>query len=272
MHRLNTFISALLMRWYFGPDHIGKIRMWEKVLFALGNPRLTIPYQGEALISVDIHDWVQKKIVEEGVYEPEVWEALAEHADEDEIVWDIGGHIGSVSIRAALHPAVRAVHAFEPHPRTFEVLSTNVQLNPELPITAHNIALSNQQGKQDLYEGPSINSGQASLNRSFGSGAVKVDCTTVDQLVRNQEIPSPTLVKMDVEGWEANVLEGAEWLLEHRPPRAFAFEGEEPSTSEGISDTEVVDFFREAGYTVSRIPRSQNVDHDVDNYLAIQTV
>jgi len=208
--RLGQVLSKFLIQWYYGPDHPAKVRLWEQIWSLLGKPRLTIPYQEEARISVDIHDWVQKKIVEEGVYEPEVWEALAAHANENEVVWDIGGHVGGVAIRAALHPGVGAVHTFEPHPETYDALTTNIRLNPDLPIAAYNIALGNRRGYQKLEEGPSINSGQSSLGNTFGNRTFDVRCSTIDHLVSHEKVSAPTLMKIDVEGWEAKVLTGAE--------------------------------------------------------------
>jgi len=261
-------VSSFFLRWYFGPDHLGKIRLWEFVWQLLGRPRFTIPYAGDAHLAVDPHDHVDRVIITEEFYEPEVWERLGTIANGEEVLWDVGGHIGSMSIRAAEHPGVQEVYAFEPNPRTHRVLSMNLGMNPTLPIEGHSIALSNEQETRPLWTGPDENTGQASLARIGGeSNAPRVECDTVDHLVRNEILPSPTLMKLDVEGWEGRVLEGAEWTLATRPPKAIAFE-ERPPEGEELPRT--FRLLKEAGYRIEHIPRASQRTYDVENYIAVQ--
>jgi FkbM family methyltransferase len=267
---LNKRISSLFIWWYFSLNHPMKVRTWNLVWDLMGKPRFTVPYCNGAEISLDIHDLVQKKIALEGLYEPEVWAALAIHAAGDEILWDIGGHVGGVSIRAALHPAVRTVHTFEPHPETYEALKTNVDLNPELSIEAHNTALSDQYEVRRLHSGPSINSGQSSMGASFGGRSFQVQCDTIDRLIREEGLRAPTLIKMDVEGWELHVLKGARWLFERRPPKAVVFEDEAPLTDDReLPESATIAFLQKHGYSVTRLVREQNPDHETENYLAV---
>src|SRR5919198_280754 len=98
--RLGTAPSALLLRWYFGPDHPSKLRLWRYFLGAINNPRLSVPYGDGGVITLDYRDWLQAEILRHGSYEPEVWRTLVQYAGTDEVFWDIGSHIGVFSLLA----------------------------------------------------------------------------------------------------------------------------------------------------------------------------
>jgi FkbM family methyltransferase len=269
VNRLGLTLSALLLRWYFGPDHPAKLRLWELVWRMLGRPRLTIPYAENACLAVDLHDYVDHTIIREGFYEPEVWEQLSDFVVEDEVFWDIGGHIGSVSIRAAEHPGIRTVHAFEPNPKTHQALALNLHLNPDLPVTAHPLALSNRRETRSLRPGSADNTGQARLTDADRidpdvNTSVSVRCDTVDHLVRSGALPPPTLVKLDVEGWEGEVLAGAEWTLANHLPRAIVFEGN-PDT---LANSKTLRILKRYDYGVERLARSSQERLTVENFVA----
>ncbi|MBV9463222.1 MAG: FkbM family methyltransferase [Verrucomicrobiae bacterium] len=87
----------------------------------------------------------------------------------------------------ARQPSVREVHAFEPNPRLLEQFDRNLRLNPEAAqkVRAHRIALGS--------------AGEGSLDAQVAAG-----------------VPIPDIVKMDVDGPEADILRGAEKILSAR--------------------------------------------------------
>lgn len=140
MQSLSPALSALLIQWYFGPDHPVNIRLWEFIWRLLGRPRLTIPYANDAYLPVDPHDYVDRTIIIEGFYEPEVWDRLSAFADGEDVLWDVGRHIGSISVRATEHPGLQEIHTVEPNSRTHQVLSMNLGMNPTPPIKSNTSA------------------------------------------------------------------------------------------------------------------------------------
>lgn len=263
--------SAKLLQWYLGPDHPSKLRLWRYVLTALGNPRLSVPYGSGATITLDYRDWLQGTILRTGSYEPEVWTALSSHAGHGAVFWDVGAHIGTFSILACRDSRFRAVHSFEPNPETNRILRKHLALNPGVSRTVHQLALGAANEEQVLTAGPAINSGMASLVPSSEENRRQsvVRCVTADKLVFEEGVESPTTMKIDVEGWELEVLRGAERMLAERPPRAIVFEAACENNAPEMDDRAIAHFLEARGYAVTHIRRPDGHLEPRENYLAL---
>ena len=125
-----------------------------------------------------------------------VWETLAAHLSENEIFWDIGALIGSVTVRAALDSRIQSVHSFEPSPIILPSLRTNIEFNKLNQVKIYPFGHSEKSGTFPLYFGLVTNRGMTSLNKtSAGSNAAStlVVLKTVDQVVESGLAPRPTL-------------------------------------------------------------------------------
>lgn len=133
---------------------------------------------------------------------------------------DVGANIGFHSLMlASVRPEVDIV-AFEPHPELQEFLRANVAANGFTRIQVESYALSNAEGTRPFYLNRSHMS--ASLEPNFDAahtGVVEVPVTSLDAwLARRDEVPPRFLLKVDVEGHEAEFVAGArETLRRHRP-------------------------------------------------------
>jgi FkbM family methyltransferase len=264
---LGKNISRLLQAYYLAPDHPMKLRVWYGIHRMLGCPRLTIPYVKKGWITIDVKDFLQREILVTGYYEPEVWNALFQFITEDEVVWDIGAHIGSFAIRALLNVGVGEVHAFEPDPIQASILRTNLALNKGKYII-HQLALNSQPDTLRLYHGPQANTGLSSfIHTGLGGICFDVECETIDYLTFQEHISFPTLVKIDVEGWEFQVLQGARRLLAEVPPKAIVFESECAESGEITNDL-IPKYLEDAGYSIQRIVRLSGVIDKRENFLA----
>lgn len=146
-------------------------------------------------------------------YEQDVSALLDIVLPEGGTLYDIGSNWGFCSLHAASNRSRLNIHAFEPHPRTFQDLVSCVQQAGLADlVTCHNVALSNQdkQAFIDLPDG--LHSGSAELNLR-GRG-VRVQTRRLDSM----ELPSPDAIKVDVEGHELEVLEGGRRVLESARP------------------------------------------------------
>jgi FkbM family methyltransferase len=273
-------VSRILTAYYRGPDHPMKLRLWRYMRQASGYPPLTIAYGRGGWITIDERDWLQSSIFTRGTYEPEVWEALAQHAAADEVVWDVGANIGSFALQVVRDSRVTTVCAFEPDPLTLQTLSTNLELNGN-PARLYPLALSDATERKALIHGPTTNSGMSTLSPTEHTGmtthvshpghplpAFEVACRTTDDLIARGEVPAPTLMKIDVEGWEYRVLNGAQELLRSARLKAIVFEAGRDATGQ-LADDRLGRLLLQSGYSLSHIRRPERELRGVENYLAV---
>lgn len=152
--------------------------------------------------------------------EPETIEWLRENLRDGDAFYDVGANIGLYSLYAAkLRPSCR-IFAFEPESHNFGNLCRNLLLNRVENVTPCTFPLSSREEfapfyVYDLRPGGALHSlGRPSPLRDgpplLKTGAV---ATTIDALVSRHGLPPPDLLKLDVDGNEEQILEGAAAVL-----------------------------------------------------------
>jgi FkbM family methyltransferase len=154
----------------------------------------------------------------EGSYESRVQQLLSRILRPGTIFFDVGANFGYYSILAARLGA-QAV-AFEPDPANLQEFVQHVELNGlNNKIRLERMAVYSRSG-EILFDraGGETPHGNAHVRASeeFTTDAFRVPCTSLDDFVVSN--PVPTLVKMDVEGAESEVLKGAERLFQTARP------------------------------------------------------
>jgi len=162
-------------------------------------------------------------------------------------VLDVGANVGGITyLLARLVGLEGTVDAFEPHPIVFMRLKSNQTLNLgncARQVFLHKIAVGSASGQVTLMEDPKAASdGQASLHlKSEKSIAHHVQMNRLEHVVGHKKY---SLMKLDVEGHELAVLEGAGRLLEDKLVENILFEDHEGPTSK------VFDFLKQKGYSI----------------------
>jgi FkbM family methyltransferase len=189
-------------------------------------------------------------------------------------VVDVGANIGLATLVAAkvVGPSGRIV-AVEPHPRTFEYLRDNVQLNGLTDVVQlYCVALGEREGQRRIVEFP----GDDSQNSLGGSdhGGIRVAVVPLDSLLTS---PGPTaLLKLDVEGYEKFVLDGANRTL--ATTGCVYFESWERHFARyGYAGRDLLDGLRARGFRVYRsngtVVEALPDDHcsaECENLLAVR--
>ena len=173
-----------------------------------------------------------------------------EMIDPSKVFLDIGAHVGTWSLAFARR--CRQVHSFEPTPRTFNFLCGNIALNNlDGKILAHNLALADKEGRMPIYKGSEDGGGNSLLPMLDRTPTWMVDVKTLDSLM----LTNVGLIKIDVEGFEKNVIQGAQETLKANGYPAIFFESWVPEREEeGIPSKslrkELFEYIEYIGYRV----------------------
>jgi len=120
---------------------------------------------------------------------------------------DIGAHVGRYAVRLSKH--YHHIIAIEPDPFNFEGLRRNLGLNNVKNVRALNLAASNKKGNSALY---SAGAGSRLDVVRLHKRIYNVQTDSLDNLVDHADV-----VKIDVEGHEVEVLEGASRVIAQKP-------------------------------------------------------
>jgi FkbM family methyltransferase len=136
----------------------------------------------------------------------------------DDVVWDIGANVGVYTRKFAEAAPDGLVVAFEPSSRNADRLRACVAGHPNVQVAE--IGLGSADGEMTFEEGTDGAGSNARIltgGSSYGTERRTVAIRTGDSVVREGTVPSPTMFKLDVEGFEVEVLKGMHELL--RSPR-----------------------------------------------------
>ena len=133
------------------------------------------------------------------------------------VVFDVGANRGQTSLQLARILPGAKILTFEPNPNIFPELQKNT-LHLE-QVTANQMALGNEQTRITLnITGSPLNTSLLNYSRTDGTDRIvqktEVTMDTVDHFCMEHGIESIDLLKTDVQGYDLNVFQGAEGLLE----------------------------------------------------------
>jgi FkbM family methyltransferase len=176
-----------------------------------------------------------REIVEKRLHprakEPWTVEWLERSVRDGDVVYDIGANVGAYALIAARLADARVV-AFEPASANYEALCGNVVLNGlgerivPLPVVLAESTRLAELGSADMAAGATH-----SLAADGASGYRQpVLAFALDELIASFALPQPTLVKLDVDGAEAAVLDGARGTLARPELRSVLVEVDDAQT------------------------------------------
>jgi FkbM family methyltransferase len=203
------------------------------------------------------------KLIYFGFEETEI-EFLKKYLKKGDTFIDIGANIGLYSLYASkIVDNKGKVIAFEPTPSTFKRLMQNIQLNNVTNVEANNIGLSNQKSTLKLHisnDGYDAWNSFTVLNDIVISDEIDAYVDTLDSYFASNNIKNVRLVKVDVEGWEKYVLEGATNLLKREDAPVFLIEFTETNAfAAGYYIGEIFDFMKNYGYDWYSFNSEQNL-------------
>ena len=134
-------------------------------------------------------------------------------------VFDIGSYTGIYALVAAKSNNKVNVFAFEPNPDLFSALQKNLKLNRIKNSRLEQLALDLKSGSAYLYLNHDVYTSIGSLiQTSSADKKILVNKTTLDDYCKTHSIDHIDLMKIDVEGFETNILQGGLSIIEKSHP------------------------------------------------------
>ncbi len=131
---------------------------------------------------------------------------------------DVGANVGKYSVILGNQLKENGkVFAFEPEPSNLKALKKNLELNKLTNVIIIPFACSDKKDKLKLYLNEKNSGGHSLIKKQKKFIEVEVD--TLDNIIKKYKIKKVHLIKIDVEGAEADVLKGAKIILERDHPR-----------------------------------------------------
>ena len=175
---------------------------------------------------------------------------LMHYLNENELFVDVGANLGQFTLLASGVCKANAI-AIEPIPQTVLELKKNITLNSlENKVTVLNCGISDKKGLLNFTTDKSVMNAVA-LTSSSRTLEVKVD--TLDHLLLNKE---PVFIKIDVEGFELNVLKGANETLNKASLKYVMVEFNNSGAQYGFEDAEVYNLILQYNF----VPIRYNVE------------
>ena len=197
-----------------------------------------------------VNGFIDKHIFLYGVYEPFILDIIKENLQVGSTFIDVGANIGQHSMFAAsLVGKSGHVFTFEPIPSLYNQIKDSVKKNKyEGIIHLNKIALGNKNSSELLYV--SKNAGGSSIvNEDDTRETIEINVSQGDAVLR--KLKSPILIKIDVEGYEYEVLSGlTQTLKKYKPTIILEYSGKFYKTKGTNHGIKILQLLREFGYRI----------------------
>lgn len=161
-------------------------------------------------IDLDLSDFIQKSIYL-NLYERKETALVKNYLKPGMTFIDVGANIGYYTLlSSSLVGREGVVLAFEPSPYAFDILCKTIKNNNINQARAIQAGLSDSKGDLQLYLPKISGNHTPSMIANEGGSPIKVPVLTLDEFLTENKIDHVDLMKVDVEGFEPNILKGAE--------------------------------------------------------------
>jgi FkbM family methyltransferase len=168
---------------------------------------------------------------------------------ETSIVIDVGANIGWTALRLARKAVKGKVYGFEPDPYNQERCQENVKRNTFDNLEVFSTALGNMESTVRMELRTPSNRGGNRIAPGGLGGSTLVPLIRMDQAAPVNSLEKIDLIKIDVEGYELQVLRGASGVLRKHKPILFVELDDNNLRDQGDSAGELVRFLEERGYS-----------------------
>jgi FkbM family methyltransferase len=245
------------------PLRDGKAYAYERLHTRLAPPEryVVVRLDKGFRMKLDLADPEQLKVYFYGHYHERYEAELVQRLlTGDGVFWDIGANVGYFTLVAATALDHRGqIVAFEPGQNAYARLLENISLNAYRNIRTYQVAVTDREGEAVLRVSGDIADSSATLYQTGKTEARAEVCRTValDYFLGTEGLRPPDLIKLDAEGAELAVLQGARGLVSESPPM-FLMEMEEKNLqAAGASKAVVAQLLTGYGYQAAHLSKGR---------------
>jgi len=243
----NPTISKIVWKLHIA----GILRYIYFILNKPSNGKIEINISGVNAIFKVFTPWELRALEPSGDFgrEKNILELLISRVRPGEVVLDVGSNLGIFTILLAKKVGQSGrVIAVEPGKKIFLHFQENVKLNNLKNITSFNLALGNKEEETKLFLGQVAGASSMAYKPDGSEGFEIIKVKTADQLIKENNLPIPNVVKIDVEGFEYNVIKGMSSTLNNPECRMICCEIHTQMLPDGVSAEKIIDLLKSLGF------------------------
>jgi FkbM family methyltransferase len=211
--------------------------------------------QGGCNIDLDLGDPPQAVAFVTRRYEPDIVALITRLVPRGGTFFDVGANIGLITLSVAVRRPDVSIHAFEPDSENAARWRSNHELNVAPRAVLHPSALGASNGTVAVF--PGNESGWTYVASAEDESVPRAPMTTLDTFAEQHGINEIDVLKLDVEGYEPFVLEGARRILRQARIDFIICEMNDPLLARsGHRRTDIVSFLAQYGYKPRVVPRT----------------
>jgi FkbM family methyltransferase len=256
-----NFFSNIIISLWRGPLSFIRVYLYKKRNNKNIKPYFKkISYDGLIIdMYVDVQEsWVSREVDLRGIHEEHILEKIIQNLEPGDTFVDVGANVGQHSLFAAKKiGSAGYVIACEPIPSSAENVQKSIEVNKFNQMKVVQKAISNTTEDTHFYHyGYSDISGKSNNFSDKESNKITVAQTTLD--IELEQCSRVDLIKIDVEGYEMDVLRGAKKIIEKfKPAIILEFSPVFYKKLQAQDSTDILQFLFDYGYEIT----------DIDNYI-----
>ena len=158
---------------------------------------------------------VDEEIYLKGVFDKEVLDCILQNTNSNSVFLDIGANIGYMSF--CVSPFVKKVYSFEPNPNLEKQFYKTVELNSFNNVTRFPFGCSTIESTEKLYLNKSNIGASSILSHHKNEQFLEIKLKPLDSF--SEQFEKIDIIKIDVEGYEKFVIDGAEKIIDKYKPK-----------------------------------------------------
>jgi len=191
----------------------------------------------------------------------------------EDICFDIGANNGYYSVWLSLYGFV---HSFEPNETSFNRLLQNIKINEIKNVKANNFGIGKEKGTVEFTINKDIQNHILPGKSNFDSEEITID--TIDNYLLEKNIEKIKFLKVDVEGFEFDVLSGAKNALQNKKIEIIQLEINNSIVNSGRTEIELLDLLNSYDYYLAKFDVENNKLIEInfaasrENYFAVYDI